>query len=302
MTEFRELPTISLETAQGWQDYQLLDSGDGKTLERFGPHTLIRPEPQVIWSKTLTKEAWQAADAIVQENQSEYGGQWHFFKPIEKSWQLSYKELKFQVQLSSSRHIGVFPEQASHWDWITNRIRQSHKPLKVLNLFGYTGLATLAAAKAGAQVTHVDSSKHALSWANLNLSLSNLTHAPVRWIAEDALKFTLHEARRGNCYDGLILDPPKFGRGSDGKVWDFYKNLPGLLQACRGVLSENPVFIVLTAYAIQASSVIAWQAMQEITKGLQGQMHAGELVSIEESAGHIISHALFARWTSQMER
>jgi 23S rRNA (cytosine1962-C5)-methyltransferase len=302
MTEFRELPTISLETAQGWQDYQLLDSGDGKTLERFGPHTLIRPEPQVIWSKTLTKEAWQAADAIVQENQSEYGGQWHFFRPIEKSWQLSYKELKFQVQLSSSRHIGVFPEQASHWDWITNRIRQSHKPLKVLNLFGYTGLATLAAAKAGAQVTHVDSSKHALSWANLNLSLSNLTHAPVRWIAEDALKFTLREARRGNRYDGLILDPPKFGRGSDGKVWDFYKNLPGLLQACRGVLSENPVFIVLTAYAIQASSVIAWQAMQEITKGLQGQMHAGELVSIEESAGHIISHALFARWTSQTER
>jgi len=166
-----------------------------------------------------------------------------------------------------------------------------------LNLFGYTGLATLAAAKAGAQVTHVDSSKHALTWANLNLKLSNLENATVRWIAEDALKFTEREARRGNRYDGLILDPPKFGRGSDGKVWDFYKNLPELLNACQKVLSDKPAFIVLTAYAIQASSVITWQAMKELTAGLGGELSAGELISIEESAGHVISHALFSRWS-----
>jgi len=297
MNKISLLPQIQLESASNWRDYQLLDSGNGKTLERYGPYILIRPEPQVIWQKSLPKEKWQMADAIVQENQSEYGGQWHLYRPIPKSWQLSYRDLEFQVQLSSSRHIGVFPEQASHWDWISERIKKANKPLKVLNLFGYTGLATLAAAKAGAQVTHVDSSKHALTWANLNLKLSNLENATVRWIAEDALKFTEREARRGNRYDGLILDPPKFGRGSDGKVWDFYKNLPELLNACQKVLSYKPAFIVLTAYAIQASSVITWQAMKELTAGLGGELSAGELISIEESAGHVISHALFSRWS-----
>lgn len=297
MNKISLLPQIQLESASNWRDYQLLDSGNGKTLERYGPYILIRPEPQVIWQKSLPKEKWQMADAIVQENQSEYGGQWHLYRPIPKSWQLSYRDLKFQVQLSSSRHIGVFPEQASHWDWISERIKKANKPLKVLNLFGYTGLATLAAAKAGAQVTHVDSSKHALTWANLNCKLSNLENATVRWIAEDALKFTEREARRGNRYDGLILDPPKFGRGSDGKVWDFYKNLPELLNACQKVLSDKPAFIVLTAYAIQASSVITWQAMKELTAGLGGELSAGELISIEESAGHVISHALFSRWS-----
>jgi len=297
MNKISLLPQIQLESASNWRDYQLLDSGNGKTLERYGPYILIRPEPQVIWQKSLPKEKWRMADAIVQENQSEYGGQWHLYRPIPKSWQLSYRDLEFQVQLSSSRHIGVFPEQASHWDWISERIKKANKPLKVLNLFGYTGLATLAAAKAGAQVTHVDSSKHALTWANLNLKLSNLENATVRWIAEDALKFTEREARRGNRYDGLILDPPKFGRGSDGKVWDFYKNLPELLNACQKVLSDKPAFIVLTAYAIQASSVITWQAMKELTAGLGGELSAGELISIEESAGHVISHALFSRWS-----
>lgn len=293
------LPHIDLESASHWRDYQLLDSGDGKTLERYGPYVLIRPEPQVIWPKSLPKEKWQSADAIVQENQSEYGGQWHFYKPIPKSWQITYRDMKFQVQLSTSRHIGVFPEQASHWDWISERIIKAIKPLKVLNLFGYTGLATLAAAQAGAQVTHVDSSKHALTWANLNFKLSNLANTPVRWIAEDALKFTEREARRGNRYDGIILDPPKFGRGSDGKVWDFYKNLPDLLTACQKVLSDEPAFIVLTAYAIQASSVIAWQAMKALTTGLGGELTTGELITVEESAGHILSHALFSRWVSE---
>ncbi len=291
------LPKICLEPPQHWQEYQLLDSGDGKTLERFGPYTLIRPEPQVIWKKTLGKEAWQAADAVMQDVQSEFGGQWKLNHPIPKAWQMSYKDLKFQVQLADSRHIGVFPEQASQWDWISNEIKKANRPLKVLNLFGYTGLATLAAAQAGVKVTHVDSSKHALTWANLNAKLSDLSDAPIRWIAEDALKFTQREARRGNHYDGIILDPPKFGRGSDGKVWDFYKGLPDLLEACRGVLSAEPTFLVLTAYAIQASSVITWQAMQDMTKGLGGEIQTGELVTIEKSAGHILSHALFARWS-----
>jgi len=290
------IPEIQLLAPEGWREYQLLDSGEGKTLERFGPYTLIRPEPQAIWKRSLPQSAWQKAHARMQEEQKEYGGSWQLLQPINKSWEMHYRSLSFQVQLGSSRHIGVFPEQASHWDWISEQIKAAGKPLKVLNLFGYSGLATLAAANAGAEVTHVDSSKHALNWAIYNLKLSGLAEKPVRWIAEDALRFTQREARRGNSYDGIILDPPKFGRGSGGKVWDFYKNLPELLAACRAVLAPDACFIVLTAYAIQASALIPYQALQEVV-GNQGNLTCGELITIEESANHVLSHALFARWT-----
>ena len=290
------MPEIQLLAPEGWREYQLLDSGEGKTLERFGPYTLIRPEPQAIWKRSLPQSAWQKAHARMQEEQKEYGGSWQLLQPINKSWEMHYRSLSFQVQLGSSRHIGVFPEQASHWDWISEQIKAAGKPLKVLNLFGYSGLATLAAANAGAEVTHVDSSKHALNWAIYNLKLSGLAEKPVRWIAEDALRFTQREARRGNSYDGIILDPPKFGRGSGGKVWDFYKNLPELLAACRAVLAPDACFIVLTAYAIQASALIPYQALREVV-GSQGNLTCGELITIEESANHVLSHALFARWT-----
>lgn len=295
---FTTLPEIKLEYATNWKDYKLLDSGNGKTLEQFGAYRLIRPEPQVIWPKSLPNNEWQKADASVQETKAEFGGQWHFMKPIEKSWKMSYKEVQFQIQLSSSRHVGVFPEQASHWDFIYDQITKSKRKLKILNLFGYTGLATLIAVKAGAHVTHVDSSKHAISWANHNMSLSNLDKNSVRWVVEDALKFIEREGRRGNQYDGIILDPPKFGRGSDGKVWDFFKNISSLLEACNNVLRQDAQFVVLTAYAIQASPVIAWQAMQQIVNKRSGIVETGELISIEESAGHIISHALFSRWSA----
>ena len=289
------LPEIKLLAPQGWREYQLLDSGEGKTLERFGPYTLIRPEPQAIWPRSLPSSEWQKAQAVMQEEAKEYGGSWQLLQAIPKAWEMHYRSLSFQVQLGSSRHIGVFPEQASHWDWIAEQIEAAGRPLRVLNLFGYSGLATLAAANAGAQVTHVDSSKHALNWASYNLKLSGLAEKPVRWIAEDALRFTQREARRGNKYQGIILDPPKFGRGSEGKVWDFYRNLPELLAACREVLAPDACFIVLTAYAIQASALVPFQALQEIVGGT-GNLTCGELITVEESAGHVLSHALFARW------
>lgn len=190
------LTPLILEASPKWKDYQLLDSGDGKTLERFGPYLLIRPRPQAIWAKSLPSSEWKKAHALLVEEQQEYGGKWTLLNPMEKSWKLSYGSMRFQAQLSSSRHVGVFPEQASHWDWMTERITAARKPFKVLNLFGYTGLASVAAAAAGAEVTHVDSSKHAISWANLNMKLSGLSDKPVRWIAEDALKFVKREARR----------------------------------------------------------------------------------------------------------
>ncbi len=293
---------ISLDIATGWKDYCLLDSGNGKTLEQFGPYTLVRPEPQVIWKPSLLPEKWRAADAVMQETRTEYGGQWKLNGEIAKTWVMSYGKMKFQVQLASSRHIGLFPEQASQWDWIINQVSAAKRPLKVLNLFGYTGIATVAATMAGAEVTHVDSSKHSLTWANHNMSLSELGSRPMRWIAEDALKFIKREAKRGNRYDGLILDPPKFGRGTDGNVWEFFKNLPDLLKAAQEVLSTNAQFVVLTAYAIQASAIIAYQAMQAVIGNRPGEITCGELLTQEKSAGHLLSHALYSRWTSQPTR
>ena len=289
------LTPLILEASPKWKDYQLLDSGDGKTLERFGPYLLIRPRPQAIWAKSLPSSEWKKAHALLVEEQQEYGGKWTLLNPMEKSWKLSYGSMRFQAQLSSSRHVGVFPEQASHWDWMTKRITAARKPFKVLNLFGYTGLASVAAAAAGAEVTHVDSSKHAISWANLNMKLSGLSDKPVRWIAEDALKFVKREARRGNTYQGIIMDPPKFGRGSSGEVWDFFKRMPELIEACRSLVAKDAGFVILTAYAITASAVITRQAMEEIV-GKHGEFTTGELVTVEESAGHVLSHAIFTRW------
>lgn len=289
------LTPIILETSPNWKDYQLLDSGEGKTLERFGTYLLIRPRPQAIWPKSLPSAEWKKANATLVEEQQEYGGKWTINNPMEKAWQLSYGKLRFQAQLSSSRHVGVFPEQATHWDWMSERILESRKPFKVLNLFGYTGLASAAAAAAGAEVTHVDSSKHALSWASLNMKLSGLSDKPVRWIAEDALKFIKREARRGNTYQGIIMDPPKFGRGSSGEVWDFFKRMPELIEATRSLVAKDAGFLIMTAYAITASAVITRQAVEQIV-GTKGEFTSGELVTVEESAGHVLSHAIFTRW------
>ena len=289
--------TIILTSSPDWKDYQLLDSGDGKTLERFGKYLLIRPRPQAIWSKALPSSEWKKANAILVEEKQEYGGKWNILNPMEKSWKINYKDLTFQLQLSSSRHVGIFPEQATHWDWIREHIEASIKPFRVLNLFGYSGAATLAVAAAGAEVTHVDSSKHAITWANQNTKLSKLEDKPIRWIAEDALKFVKREARRGNTYQGIIMDPPKFGRGSSGEVWDFFKRIPELIEASQSILAKDARFVVMTAYAITASAVVTHQAVEQMV-GKKGKLESGELVSIDESAGHVISHAIYTRWSA----
>ncbi|MEA4813261.1 MAG: class I SAM-dependent methyltransferase [Anaerolineaceae bacterium] len=288
--------TIHLSAPENWEDYELLDSGKGKTLERFGKHILIRPEPQAVWQRGLPATAWEKADAVMVEEKAEYGASWNYLRPIEKAWKMHYKNLRFQLQMANSRHIGVFPEMASNWDWMSKRIRKAAKPFKVLNLFGYSGLATLACAEAGAEVTHVDASKHAISWANFNYKLSKLEAQPVRWIAEDALKFAEREVRRGNRYQGIVLDPPKFGRGASGEVWDFFKKIPELMMACRELLGEDADFLVITAYAIRASALLTEQAVAEIM-GERGKSETGELVTVDSSAGHVISHAMYTRWS-----
>jgi len=215
-----DLPVIQLQFPPKWEQYELIDSGNGLKLERYGDHVLIRPEPEAIWKPALPSMQWQAAHATFTPGKGEEFGSWNFHKPISDRWEMNFKDLRFWLQLSKSRHIGVFPEQASQWDFINNQIYESKHALKILNLFGYTGIASLSAAQAGAHVTHVDASQKAIHWARENQILSGLGKKPIRWIVDDALKFVRRELRRNNLYDGIILDPPKFGRGPKGEVWN----------------------------------------------------------------------------------
>jgi 23S rRNA (cytosine1962-C5)-methyltransferase len=281
----------------GWKDYELLDSGGGAKLERFGPYRIARPEAEAVWKPALPEADWQLAQARFYPSAEESGGRWETRPGMPETWPMEYNGLRFNLQISGSRHVGVFPDQAPGWDWIETQIRTAGQPLKVLNLFGYTGLATLAAARAGAAVTHLDASRKVVTWAHENLRLSGLEACPVRWIVEDALKFVQREARRGSTYDGLILDPPKFGRGPKGEVWEFYKLIPELLSACRAVLSPRPRFVLLTAYAVKASALTLRPALAEMMAGFGGQAEAGELTLREKSAGRLLSTAIFARWS-----
>ncbi|MCC6956105.1 MAG: class I SAM-dependent methyltransferase [Anaerolineales bacterium] len=293
-------PEIQVLVARGWEDYELLDSGGGQKLERFGAYTLVRPEHQAIWAKSLPPERWRQAHAVLKPSGDESGGQWENYQPIKTPWKMRYKDLRFICFTASSRHVGVFPEQSSHWDWMRSRITRQRpsttEPIRVLNLFGYTGLATLAVSLADAQVTHVDASKKSILLARENQSLSGLNDRPIRWLVDDAFKFVRREVRRGSKYDAIVLDPPKFGRGPQGQVWELFDSLPELLQNCRYLLSDRPLFIILTAYAIRASALAFYYALSDMTAGLGGSVECGELALEERSAGRLLSTAMYARW------
>jgi 23S rRNA (cytosine1962-C5)-methyltransferase len=291
-------PELVLLSSPAWTDYELLDSGNGRKLERFGPYILNRPEHQAIWQQSLPEVKWKAAQAFFNAvGGEEMGGNWQFRQPI-APWEMHYQGLRFRAQLGGSRHVGVFPEQAAHWDWMSGLIRTANRPVSILNLFGYTGLATLTAGLAGARVTHVDASKKSVARARENQALSKLDDRNIRWIVDDAMKFVLREARRQVRYDGIILDPPKFGRGPKGEVWECFEMLPRLLEACRVLLSSQPLFVVITAYAIRASALSLYYALAEMMKGLSGCVEAGELVTVERSAGRVLSMAIYTRWVS----
>jgi 23S rRNA (cytosine1962-C5)-methyltransferase len=289
-------PFILLESTN-WRDYELLDSGNGQKLERFGNYIFARPESQAMWSRRLSESEWRNAHAVFLPSGEESGGHWDFKKKVDEKWEMKYDALRFWAMTTPGRHLGVFPEVASHWDFMSDLVRKAGRPSNILNLFGYTGLATLSAATAGAQVTHVDASKKSVSWARENQALSGLSEKPIRWIVEDALKYVQREAKRGVKYDGIILDPPKFGRGPKGEIWEVYKSLPDLLETCRACLSENPLFVIVTVYAVRASAVHIAQALDEMMKQHQGKVDCGELVTREKSANRLLSQAVYARWS-----
>jgi 23S rRNA (cytosine1962-C5)-methyltransferase len=290
--------TFSLLESSNWSDYVLLDSGDRLKLERFGPYKFVRPEIQATWQRALPEKDWADVHAKFHPTREERGGYWQFKKKVAKKWKMTYGDLRFWAMTTQGRHLGVFPECAAHWDWIVDLVQKAARPIKVLNLFGYTGLATLAAAMAGAHVTHVDASKRAVTWARDNQALSKLTDRPVRWIVDDALKFVQREGRREKKYDGILFDPPKFGRGPKGEVWEVYKSLPDLIDACYQVLSNEPLFVIATVYAVKESSINIEQALQNMMSKHQGVVESGELVTREQSAGRLLSQALYARWSS----
>lgn len=289
-------PQLTLLEPPAWEDYALLDSGEGQKLERFGPYLFIRPESQAVWRRALLPEAWAQAHAVF-EPKGEHGG-WRIDRPMEERWEMRFRDLKFWAQPTPFRHTGVFPEQASHWDWADEILRRAETPPNVLNLFGYTGVFSLVAAHAGATVTHLDASKKSIGWARENQELSRLSDKPIRWIIDDAVKFVEREARRGRKYDGFIIDPPKYGRGPKGEVWDIYESLPLLLRACRELLSDAPSFVVITTYAIRISAVSVYYILQEMMDGYGGELSAGELCVTEQSAGRKLSTSLFARWNA----
>ena len=284
-----------------WTDYELVDSGVGKKLERFGEFTLVRPEPQARWAPTLPAKRWQAADGEFVKARAGRRAEWEFRKPVPGRWAMQRKKLKFCVQPAPSGHVGVFPDQACHWDWIDEVTRRAGTPVKALCLFGYTGLATLAAAAAGAEVTHVDASRPAVAWARENQALSGLSERPIWWIVDDTLAFLRREARRGNYYDAMVVDPPKFGRGPKGEVWKLEKSLPELLAVCKQVLSATPVFILLNLYTTvlmqgriekECEGLRSW--LTDMLREFRATITTGEL-ALEDAAGRRISASVFAR-------
>jgi len=291
-----------------WAEYELVDSGDGKKLERFGEFTLIRPEPQAKWPPTLPAKRWETADGEFVKARSGQQGEWKFCKAIPARWIMQRKSLKFCAQPAPSGHVGVFPDQACHWDWIEEVINRAARPVKALCLFGHTGLATLAAAAAGAEVTHVDASRKAIAWGRENQRLSGRSDRPIRWIVEDAMTFVKREARRGKHYDALMLDPPRFGRGPDGEIWKLDDALPELLAACRVVLSNALAFVLLNVYSTVLTQGRAEKEAEELRRCLKKMLGksavtitGGEL-AIEDSAHRKISASVFARAEVKMKR
>ncbi|WP_280924099.1 class I SAM-dependent rRNA methyltransferase [Ciceribacter sichuanensis] len=287
----------------GAGDFHLIDSGEGLKLEQYGPYRIVRPEAQALWPKALPAHVWERADAIFTGDTDEDGmGRWRFPREmLGETWPLSLLGIDFLGRFTSFRHVGVFPEQIAHWTWMKQQVEQAGRPLKVLNLFGYTGVASLVAASAGAEVTHVDASKKAIGWARENQALSRLDRAPIRWICEDAMKFIQREERRGSLYDIILTDPPKFGRGPNGEVWQLFDHLPLMLDICRELLSPKAVGLVLTAYSIRASFYSIHELMRETMRGKRGIVESGELVIREagldgKTPGRALSTSLFSRW------
>ncbi len=296
------LPLVQLESS-GFAGYRLLDSGNGRKLERFGDVLVDRPEEQAIWKPSQAADVWGKAVAVFAGDGDEEQGKWRIQGHVPEKWPIPLQNVTMVGRLGNFRHLGLFPEQLPHWDWMLAAMAR-HKPSedvprpRVLNLFAYTGAASLLAAKAGAEVTHVDASKKAIIWAKENQGASGLTAAPIRWMLDDCRKFVTREVRRNRVYDVILVDPPKFGRGPEGEVWNLFDDLAPLLAECVKLLAPDRAHLVLTAYAIRASALSIGQLLAQTMAERGGAIESGELVIREDGGVNGISTSLFSRWTS----
>ena len=296
-------PEPSILRTPAWPDYALLDSGEGSKLERYGPFSVVRPEPQCFWPRRLPLARWEGADAVFDpaaQQEDDEAGRWRFSKTPPESFPLAWGAARFQARFTGFRHLAFFPEQAANWAWLDRAVRGmtgGAEPPRVLNLFGYTGVASLVCAAAGAQVTHVDASKKSVAWAKENAALSALSDRPIRWLTEDARRWVERETRRGATYEGIILDPPKYGRGPGGEVWRLFEDLPELVRLCAGLLSPRAGFLLLNAYAARISGLsLAHLVAAHAPAG--GRVDWGELALVEDVAEpRAIGLSFFARWS-----
>ena len=288
-----------MRLASNWKDYEILDMADGRKLERWGSYVLDRPDPQIIWKDKTHVKLWQKADAKYFRN-NKGGGHWENITNVPEAWQIKYKDLTFNVKQMGFKHTGVFPEQAVNWDYMIDKIKNSNRKIKVLNLFAYTGGATLACAYAGADVVHVDSSKGMVSWAKENIASSNLTDRYVRFIVDDVIKFVKREIRRGNKYDAIIMDPPSYGRGTNGEVWNIEDNLYDLIKLCEEVLSDNPLFFLINSYTTGMSSTVLENILSlTINKKFKGQISSGEVGLPMKDGTLILPCGIYGLWEDE---
>lgn len=294
MAELVTQPLILV--GEGWPDYGLLDSGHGRKLEGYGPYRFIRPEPQAMWTPHLAQ--WDAHGEFVPGSDEDGGGRWHFAQPVPREgWPLARNDVRFTAQCTPFRHLGFFPDMAPVWDWMGAQLA-GRDDAQTLNLFGYTGVGTLALSQYG-PVTHVDASKKSVAQARANAELSGMADRPIRWLVDDAGKFTAREVRRGRRYDGIILDPPKFGRGPEGEVWRLEEHLSGLAADCRQLLDADSRFLFLTVYAVRMSSLALAGLLDEIFHDLPGKIEHGDLAVCENgNEGRLLPTAIFARWSN----
>ncbi len=283
----------------GWQDYELLDSGDGEKLERYGTYVIRRPDPQILWQRSLPDSQWRLAHASFMRTSGDKGD-WRVTGKLPESWEVRWQDLTLHVRLSPFKHTGIFPEQSAHWQWIRDILAADHtrRPefqLNILNLFAYTGGASIVCAAAGAKITHVDASRSSIGWAKQNQLASGLDERSIRWILDDVLKFVRREAARGVQYDGIIMDPPVYGHGPAGERWEFKESLPQLLEVCQKILSPAPLFFIINAYAVSTSAVTLGNLVEDLFNAHQGSTEMGEL-ALQQQNGRMISTGIFARW------
>ena len=277
---------------ESWPDYGLMDCGHGRKLERYGPYSFIRPEPQAMWAPAL--EAWDADAEFIPGSDEEGGGRWQYNRPVPgEGWEMAWENVRFRSHTTPFRHLAFFPDMAPQWAWMRERLEAGSE---ALNLFGYTGVGTLAMSAAGASLVHVDASKKSVEAGKQNAALAGMAERPIRWIVEDAGKFVAREVRRGRRYDGIILDPPKYGRGPAGEVWKLEEGLPGLVADCRKLLDADSRFLVLTVYAVRMSALAIGELLNQLLGDLGGTIECGDMAVREEARGLLLPTAIFARW------